>query len=164
MARKVGRIYFPVSDTFRLNGVKVVRVTWPIDQPVYDDTELRAYGPRGFIGTIRSEQEPMIQNKLVSFGYLAHGSTPRKLTNTEIWNDMHSKCFTPDGTADRSPEHADALARAYENADATLEGEGAELDERGRWAHHPSHPMHDRWSEIAYLTLEMISDTEGLEL
>lgn len=72
MARKVGKIYFPVNDTFRLHGVKVVRLTWPIDQPVYDDTELRAYGPRGFIGTVRSGQVAMIQNKLHSFGYLRH--------------------------------------------------------------------------------------------
>lgn len=79
MARKVQSVSYPVSDTFRLNGVKVVRVTWPIDQPVHDDTELRAYGPRGFIGVIRSEQEPMLQNKLVSFGYLSHGSTPHEL-------------------------------------------------------------------------------------
>ena len=77
MARRVQSVSFPVGNTFRLNGVKVVRVTWPVDQPVYDDTELRAYGPRGFIATVRSEQEPMLQNKLVDFRYLQHGATPR---------------------------------------------------------------------------------------
>lgn len=164
MARRVEAIYFDVKDTFRIDGVKVVRVTWPVDQPVYDDTELRAYGPRGFIGTIRSEQEPMLQNKLVNFGYLRHGSTPRELSNVEIWNNAYDKCFTADGTADRSPEHADALARAYENADTTLEAEGSGVDGSGRWGSHPGHARHDRWCEIAYLTLEYIADTEGLAL
>lgn len=163
MARKVGRVHFTPDSTFRLNGVKVVRVTWPIDQPVYDDTELRAYGPRGFIGTIRSEQEPMLRSKLVFFGYLRHGVTPRTLTNVELWDQLRSKCADHDG-ADRSEAHADALTRAEENANATLEAEGAQPDERGRWVHNSLHPMHDRWCEVAYLTLEYIADTEGLEL
>lgn len=163
MARKVGRVYFPVSDTFLLQGVKVVRVTWPVDQPVYDDTPLRAYGPRGYIGIVRSMQEPMLQNKLWSFGYLASGSTPRELTNVELWNQLRDKFAGPDG-ADRSEAHADALTRAEENANATLEAEGAKLDEHGRWVHNSMHPMHDRWCEIAHLTLEYIADIEGLEL
>jgi hypothetical protein len=164
MARTVGKVHFPVSDTFRLNGVKVVRVAWPIDQPVHDDTELRAYGPRGFIGMIRPGQEPKLHNTLYDFKYLRPGTAPRERTNIELWNEAYEKCFTPDGLTDRSEEHADALARAYENADATLETEGARHDDRGRWANHPAHPRHDRWCEIAYLTLEYISDTEGLEL
>lgn len=76
MAPRVGKIHFSVADTFRLNGVKVVRVTWPIDQPVHDDTPLRAYGPRGYIGVVRPQAAPTLHNKLIDFGYLRPGTSP----------------------------------------------------------------------------------------
>lgn len=70
MARKVEKVYFDTTTTLRLDGIRVVRVTWPVEIIPGDYTELRAYGPRGFIGMIRSAQHPELQNKLVAEKFL----------------------------------------------------------------------------------------------